>query len=152
MLNKHFKNVLSKLICLLKTKIDVSYRQVERDMFNENLYRKGDLLMKMSKLQNNGYSGEFAEKCLGDNNVRLLKGAGATKQPEYKNGQPTGEIGSTRLEIYIENVGADKVKLPADFDLDESIKDFSLIELVNVEAIQVKNNIYFRADDIKPTK
>lgn len=108
--------------------------------------------MKMSKFSNTGYSSGLAMKLLDNHPIHILIGEGATPQVEFKDGKPTGNINSVRVEFYIEGVGADRVKLPADFEIDPKIKDFDVIELVNVEAVEVNRNVYFRADDIKPAK
>lgn len=104
----------------------------------------------MSKFS--GYTEALARECLGKHGIRALVGGGLSQQPEYVDGKATGKIASTRLEFFLEDVGSDKVKLPADYELDPSIKDWSPIELVNPEAIQVNNNVYFRADGVKPAK
>lgn len=106
--------------------------------------------MRMSQFSN--YTEALAEECLGNRKKHLLLGSGLSQQPEYVNGKPTGKIANTRLEFYLEGVGADKIKLPADYQLDDSIKDFDQIEFINPEAIQVKNNVYFRAEGVKAVK
>lgn len=106
--------------------------------------------MRMSKFS--GYTEALAKECLGKKGIRALVGSGLSQQPEYVDGKPTGKIASTRLEFYLEGVGSDNVKLPSYYELDPSIKDWSLIELVNPEAIQVNNNVYFKAEGVKLAK
>lgn len=108
--------------------------------------------MRISAFNTGGYSAEKYRDLIGDNPVHVLIGSGAIKQPKFVDGKPTDKIDATKLGIYIEGVGADTVKLPADFDLPTTIKDMDEVTLDNPEACEVKNNVYFRASGIKQAK
>lgn len=111
------------------------------------------MLMRTSSFKTGGYSGpKFFEFIPEDTKVVLLKGGGPIKQVKFENGQPTDTVDNVKIEVYFEGFGADKIKLPADFKLDPSIKDMQEITLVNPEACEVQRNIYFKADSIKPVK
>lgn len=108
--------------------------------------------MRISAFNSGGYSAEKYRDLIGDNPVHVLIGSGAIKQPKFVDGKPTDKIDATKIGIYIEGVGADTVKLPADFELSTTIKDMSEVTLENPEACEVKNNVYFRASGIKQSK
>lgn len=109
--------------------------------------------MRASNFQNGGYSNaKFIDLVGEDRDVFALLGAGPIATPKFVDHKPTQEIDSIKIEVYLKGLGADRVKLPATFELDPSIKDMQKIELVNPQACEVGNNVYFKADDIKPSK
>lgn len=106
----------------------------------------------MSAFNTGGYSATKYSDLIGDNKVHVLIGSGAIKQPKFVDGKPTDQIDATKIGIYIEGIGADTVKLPADFELSTTIKDMDEVILDNPEACEVNNNVYFRASGIKQSK
>lgn len=110
------------------------------------------MLMRASNFRIGGYSDGKWKELVGDRKVHLLIGSGPVATPKFVDKRPTEEIESIKVEIYIEGLGADRIKLPANFQLNESIKDMQLVELVNPQACEVGSNVYFKADDIKAIK
>lgn len=110
------------------------------------------LLMRASNFQTGGYSEAKYQELVGERQAYLLMGSGPVATPKFVDKRPTEEIDSIKVEIYLEGLGADRIKLPANFKLNSSIKDMQPVELINPQACEVGNNVYFKADDIKAVK
>lgn len=108
--------------------------------------------MRASNFQMGGYSDGKWNELVGDRKVHLLIGSGPVATPKFVDKRPTEEIESIKVEIYIDGLGSDRLKLPANFQLDSSLKDMQQVELVHPQACEVGNNVYFKADDIKAIK
>lgn len=84
----------------------------------------------------------------------VLLGHGLIDNPKFEvdsNGHSKpirGSVESRTLEVYIAGICADKVKLPADYEL-PILQDMSLIRLINPTAyVNRYGNYYFRAEGV----
>lgn len=107
----------------------------------------------MEVLSISGYNPETYNAYFGKVNPIVLIGAGLEARVKFDRvtNRPvdTGEIDSKRINVYYPGMGIQAVKLPADYNLPDGIKDLSEVELVSPEACVVGRNIYVRAKGLK---
>lgn len=98
------------------------------------------------------YSTDNAKEALGDEKL-LLTGRYPEKQVKFVDDKPTKEVSGLQIWVATESHNPFKVKLPADASID--LSDYhigDIIEFENLEAIEFKSKIYFRATSIKKGK
>lgn len=100
-----------------------------------------------------GYSSQEYQKYFAHQVPRVLLGEGLEVRLKFDNttGRPvdTGEIDSKRLWVYFPGMGVQTIKLPANYELSNTIEDMTEIELINPEACVVNSRIYVRATGVK---
>ncbi|CAI2676801.1 hypothetical protein AKUG0402_UNKNOWN200070 (plasmid) [Apilactobacillus kunkeei] len=69
--------------------------------------------MRASNFQTGGYSEAKYQELVGERQAYLLMGSGPVATPKFVDKRPTEEIDSIKVEIYLEGLGADRIKLPA---------------------------------------
>lgn len=101
-----------------------------------------------NNFKQNSYSKEIAEKYVDSNSTFTLLSSDAEEMYTFENNKrvPTG------LKIWVLQSGINpfSIKLPAQVTV--SAKQLEQVKLVDLEAIEVRNNIYFRASSIEKIK
>lgn len=101
-----------------------------------------------NNFKQNSYTKELAEKYIESNSSFMMLSSEAEEMYTFENNKrvPTG------WKIWVLQAGVNpfSVKLPAQVTV--SAKQLDQIRLVDLEAIEVRNNIYFRASSIEKIK
>lgn len=105
----------------------------------------------MSFKMNNyrGYSREMADKALNGEQLYLV-GLQLETQREYVNDEPTNNI--TGYQLWVATPSHNPFKVKFSVEEQPNLDGFSIgdpISFDNLEAIQIRNNVYFRASKIK---
>lgn len=112
--------------------ISFSKKRMENDMFKKTL---------------KGYSTEVAEKYLPTGKAMLV-GMHPVVQYLYKEGKRTDEIQGYQVWFAIEDENPFKIKFIQKPDLSK-FELGDIVELQNLEAIEIRDNVYFRASSMK---
>ena len=102
-----------------------------------------------TKHRKSGYSAQTAMNYIRANETIYSLSTELEPQQLFEDGKPTGEIGAYKATFVQEGVEPfqvkfeDKVKLP---------NFLSLIQFDNLQAVEVRYNVYFKADGIKEVK
>ncbi|MDT2828288.1 hypothetical protein P7H59_07415 [Enterococcus viikkiensis] len=101
--------------------------------------------MKINTFQRRSYSSETANKYLNANKEFILASATIEETFEY-DGNNNRNVTGKRVWVLQESLNPFYVKLPASIEIDA--KQFDKVSFENLEAIEIKNNVYFRASTI----
>lgn len=101
--------------------------------------------MKIRK-KNNGYSHELATTYISEDKPVISLSTEAETQHVWKNGHRTNEISGYQAWFAQEGLEPFKVKFESRPQLPQFL---SAVRLKDLEACQVKNNIYFKATEIE---
>lgn len=99
-----------------------------------------------------GYSYDKFKNIFGTSKCHILKGSGVRyklKFDQSKQEYLKGEVDSSEIEAYFENLGVQKVKLPKNFKFSQTLNNLSVVELVDPEACVVGREVYVRAKGVK---
>lgn len=99
--------------------------------------------------QTNGYSSSTAKKFI--NKGVPIKFVGPDLEPKFKweDGKRTKKIEAYETWFIQEGLPPFQVKFPQKIEL----PDFeAIVDFENLEACEVRNNVYFKADDVKVIK
>lgn len=110
-----------------------------------------DLIMRLPRRSQGGYSPSTFNEIFNTSSALLLLGQGPRPQMGFdENHKPTGEIISTKIDIYFSGLGVQEIKLPSTFKLPNSVNDLSEVTLIDPEACIVNNTqVYVRAKGVK---
>lgn len=103
--------------------------------------------MRLQRQTRGGYSLATFNEVFHTNGGLLLIGQGPRPQMGFdENRKPTGEIISTKIDIYFAGLGVQEIKLPPTFKLPNSLNDLAEVTLIDPEACIVNNTqVYVRA-------
>ena len=97
----------------------------------------------------NGYNRSTAEKAINGENIYLV-GLELETQYEYVNNERTNNV--TGYQIWVAAPSHNPFKIKFSVDEQPNLENFNIGDIVtfdNLEAIQIRNNVYFRASKIK---
>lgn len=100
----------------------------------------------MKARKNNGYSSEIARLYIKSSQPVYSLSTELEQQRKWRNNQPTDEIVGYRAWFTQENLEPFQVKFSQQIKLPGYLKK---IEFQDLEACEVRNNVYFRASDLK---
>ncbi|MDF4187283.1 hypothetical protein [Ligilactobacillus salivarius] len=99
-----------------------------------------------------GYNKSTFELCFpAASAFHALLGGGLQDIHEYKENQRTENIVAKALDFYVEGMGVQRVKFPADYQL-LKIPDMAIVKLINPTAVVYRGNVYVKADGIELAK
>lgn len=96
-----------------------------------------------------GYSRQTAFKYISEDKPIYCLSQELTPQQGFKDGRPTGEIVSYKLWCSQEGLPPFEVKVQDKLDLPPYLTEISFIDL---EACEIKNNVYFKALSLAVSK
>ncbi|MGT2666452.1 hypothetical protein ACVRYP_03890 [Streptococcus rifensis] len=101
------------------------------------------------KTTKSGYTTTLADNIINQNQPIYSISTELEPQQRFKDGKPTGEIIAYKATFIQEGLEPFQVK----FENKVKLPDFlSLVEFDNLQAVEVRYNVYFKADSIKEVK
>ena len=99
--------------------------------------------------QKTGYSPETYREVFADvTPVFLAGGTGLQLKNKFIDGKMTNEPDKVTGEFYFPGIGVALIKFPFDMTV-PTLQDMQTVELVNAEAVVIKNDVYVRAESVK---
>ncbi|MCP9309815.1 hypothetical protein [Lacticaseibacillus paracasei] len=104
----------------------------------------------MRAFKKSGYSREVADQYVDSNKPVTYVTSFAEKQYRYEDNRRTDEVSGYRYWFFQEGLNPFQVKFPK--TLNEGLNPFDELNFDGLEGIEIRGNVYFRADDVKPAK
>lgn len=101
--------------------------------------------MRINNFQKHSYSSDTAKKYINSGKDLMLASAHIEETFDYDENHNRNITGQ-RIWLIQEGLNPFYIKLPTGVKID--VKQFDKISLNNLEAIEIKNNVYFRAESI----
>lgn len=110
-----------------------------------HIYKRRTIL-KIKKIQKSGYSTTTANEYINPNKPIHIVSTELEQQQQFENGKPTGEIIAYKATFIQEGLEPFQVKFSNKIQLPEFL---SLVQFENLQAVEIRYNVYFKADGIK---
>ena len=105
--------------------------------------------MAIKLKQKTGYSRDTYNEVFGNVTPIFLAGAtGLELKNKFVDGKMTNEPDKVTGEFYYPEIGVASVKFPADLEV-STLQDMQPVDLLNAEAVIIKNDVYVRAESVK---
>lgn len=99
--------------------------------------------------QKTGYSRDTYNEVFGNVTPIFLAGAsGLELKNKFVDGKMTNEPDKVTGEFYFPEIGVASVKFPVDMEV-PTLQDMQTVELLNAEAVVIKNDVYVRAESVR---
>lgn len=102
--------------------------------------------MKFSTHRQSGYSSSLADSIIVKTKAIHSISEGLTPQQKFEDKKPTGEIIAYKAWFSQSGLPPFEVKFSEEIQLPAYL---SVVEFINLQAVEVSYNVYFKADGIK---
>lgn len=105
--------------------------------------------MKFNTHRPSGYSAELADTIVSKSKSIQSLSVELTPQQKFEENKPTGEIVAYKAWFTQSGLPPFEVKFNDEVKLPDYL---SVVEFINLQAVEVSYNVYFKADGIKEVK